>query len=630
MSAGANEGRTHACLSWSRQFAIAVLLAASAGTVRGQTGPGEHSAHHPPAGVPGAAGAMTPRGATGPGGMESMMEGMGVPPPKELYPEMMRLEAISPEQRGELISRAQARRAQGSQRLATGLEGIDQAIRIGDSSALSEALGETRAGLDELESGLATSKALEAGEEPRAVALSWFREQLRIGPADGVPPRGLFGLGWFHAFAMVLLTLFAVVMIAMYFHKMRRAAALLAALTGGAGSAPPVAVPAASTDAAAGSQSPKAPPSKPAASASAFDTLRKTGSCGRCKDPCSVRVRVARVFAETREVKTFRLAPVDDGPLPFDYLPGQFLNVILPADGARPQKTKRSYTIASSPTQAAYCEITLKREPDGVVSRYLHDSVHEGSEIRISAPYGRFTFTGDEAKSIVLIGGGVGVTPLMSVVRYLTDRAWPGEIVLFFCFRTPADFIFREELEHLARRHPNLRVVATVSQPAGTNWGGRTGRLSADLVREIVPDIAQRLVHLCGPKAMMESTRAFLLEFGVARERIRFESFGPATPPAAPRKLDAATAATLPTVRFARSEKSAPLPPDQTVLDAAESVGVEIEWSCRSGTCGSCIVKLLSGEVSMEVQEGLDDEDRAAGMILACQARATANIAVEA
>ena len=562
--------------------------------------------------------------------MESMMEGMGVPPPRELYPEMMRLEGAPPEKRVELLSRAQERRAQGSRRLAKGLEEIDQAIRLGDSKALSEALGETRAGLDELESGLATSKALEAGEEPRTVALSWFREQLRIGPSDAMPPRGFLGLGWFHAFAMGLLTLFAVAMIAMYFHKMRRAAALLAALSGGGGPAPPAAPAGTPVDASGATESPKAPPPKAAASASRFDSLRKTGSCGRCKDPCSTRVRVARVFAETAGVKTFRLVPMEDGPLPFDYLPGQFLNVILPADGGRREKTKRSYTIASSPTQAAYCEITVKREPEGVVSRYLHDSVAEGSEIRISAPYGRFTFTGEEAKSIVLIGGCVGVTPLMSVIRYLTDRAWPGEIVLFFCFRTPADFIFREELERLARRHANLRVVATASQPDGTSWGGRSGRLSAELVREVVPDIATRLVHLCGPKAMMESTRAFLLDLGVARERIRFESFGPAAPPPAPRKLDAVTAAALPTVRFARSEKSAPLPPDRTVLDVAESVGVEIEWSCRSGTCGSCVVKLLSGEVSMEVEDGLDDEDRAAGMILACQARATSNIAVEA
>lgn len=329
-------------------------------------------------------------------------------------------------------------------------------------------------------------------------------------------------------------------------------------------------------------------------------------------------------------MKTFRLAPPDGGPLPFEYLPGQFLNVVASAGGEGGGTTKRSYTIASSPTQAAYCEITVKREPEGLVSRYLHDTLRPGDELRIAAPYGRFTFTGDEADSIVLIGCGVGITPLMSVVRYLTDSSWPGEITLFFGFRTPEEFIFRNELERLERRHPNLRVVPTVSKPEGTDWSGRTGRIGPELVRELVPDIADRLVHLCGPKPMMDATRDFLLKLGAAREHIRFESFGPAAPPPTPAQLEQLDAARAPTVEFVRSQKSAPLPVELTILDVADSIGVEIEWSCRSGTCGSCAVKLVSGDVTMEVDDGLDAEDREAGMILACQAHATADVGVEA
>lgn len=341
-------------------------------------------------------------------------------------------------------------------------------------------------------------------------------------------------------------------------------------------------------------------------------------------------MRVAHIFDETPAVKTFRLVPLDGGPLPFEFLPGQFLNVVVPADGNSGATTKRSYTIASSPTQAAYCEITVKREPEGLVSRHLHDTLHPGDELRIAAPYGRFTFTGEEADSIVLIGCGVGITPLMSAIRYLTDRSWPGEITLFFGFRSPADFIFRDELARLEERHPNLRVIPTMSRPDGAEWSGRTGRIGPELVREIVPDIADRLVHLCGPKPMMDATRDFLLELGVARDRIRFESFGPAVPPPTPARLAEVDASRAPTVEFVRSQKSAPLPAELTILDVADAIGVDIEWSCRSGTCGSCAVKLVSGEVTMEVDDGLDDEDREAGMILACQAHATADVAVEA
>jgi len=575
-----------------------------------------------------------------------MMEHVGAPPPRQLYPEMMRLETASAEERTALIARAQERRAEGARRLATGIERLDQALIVGDAVELSEALAETRAGLDELESGLAATKALERGDEPRAVALAWFRDQLAISPTTASTHAGPFGLGWFHLAAMVLLTIFALAMIAMYFHKMRRAASLLAALSQPAAPDPPAAPTTPSAPqpppvpVAPRSEPPPAPPradanmlaprAKPRTGASRFETLRKTGTCGECKNPCSVRIRVARVFDETPNVKTFRLTALDGGPLPFEYLPGQYLNVIVPEESAAARTTKRSYTIASSPTQSAYCEITVKREAQGVVSRYLHDSIHAGSELRISAPYGRFSFTGEEAPSIVMIGGGVGITPLMSVIRYLTDLGWPGEIVLLACFRQATEFIFRDELERLARQHSNLKVVAVSSGTESGAWTGRRGRIDAALVREIVPDIASRLVHLCGPTPMMDATRAFLLELGVPRERIRFEAFGP-PPPSLPRVERAPTpVAVLPTVAFTRSQKSAPLPADRTVLEAAESIGVEIDWSCRSGTCGSCKVKLTSGEVSMEVDDGLDAEDRAAGLILACQARATANIAVEA
>ena len=620
---------------WAALCLLALLLSLET-TARAQGGPGDHESHHPEAAggptdpdteAPG--GARSPAGGggmAGMGDMEQMMERMGVPPPRELYPEMMRLEGLTPERQRELLRRAQERRADGSARLGVGLESLDQALRSADRTALIEALAEARAGLDELESGLATERALEAGEEPRKVALDWFREEMRLETSQTVTDSaGPFGLGWFHAFVMTLLVVFAGVMILMYFHKMRRAGALLAELAQGSDASPAPPAPAA----------PPGPPERTSASApperaSAFDALRETGSCGGCKNPCATRVRVAHIVDETPGVKTFRFTPLDGGPLPFEYLPGQFLNVIVPANGDTAETTKRSYTIASSPTQTAYCEITVKRESNGLVSRHLHDTLHAGDELRIAAPYGRFTFTGEEAGSIVLIGCGVGITPLMSVIRYLTDRSWPGEITLFFGFRTPDEFVFRDELERLEKRHPNLRVVPTVSRPDGAPWSGHTGRIGPDLVREVLPDIAERLVHLCGPKPMMDATRDFLLELGVPRERIRFESFGPAVPPPKPGRLAAVDAARAPTVEFVRSQKSAPLPAELTILDVADSIGVEIEWSCRSGTCGSCAVKLVSGQVTMEVDDGLDDEDREAGLILTCQAHATADVAVEA
>jgi len=125
---------------------------------------------------------------------------------------------------------------------------------------------------------------------------------------------------------------------------------------------------------------------------------------------------------------------------------------------------QRSYTIASTPTWRDRIEITVKREDEGLVSPWLHEELKAGDELEFEAPNGTFCFNGRDAESILLIGGGVGITPLMSVVRYLTDTRWPGKIHLVLSFRTPRDFIFREELSELQASHQNLSVTVTMTE----------------------------------------------------------------------------------------------------------------------------------------------------------------------
>ena len=227
----------------------------------------------------------------------------------------------------------------------------------------------------------------------------------------------------------------------------------------------------------------------------------------------SGQLRVARVFDETPFVRTFRLVAPEATRLPFDFLPGQYLNLSLEVDGKR---VNRSYTIASPPSRSGYCELTVKREEFGVASRHLHDAIREGTLLDVSAPSGKFTFTGTEAKSIVMIAGGVGITPLMAKIRYLTDLGWPGEIDLLFAVKTEADIIFRDELDSLRRRFSNLRLTVILSRDLGTNWAGERGRISAELLNRVVPRLAERRVHLCGPAEMMDSIIPMLARAGCA------------------------------------------------------------------------------------------------------------------
>jgi ferredoxin-NADP reductase/DMSO/TMAO reductase YedYZ heme-binding membrane subunit len=344
-------------------------------------------------------------------------------------------------------------------------------------------------------------------------------------------------------------------------------------------------------------------------------------------------LRVAQVFDETPDVRTFRLVSTSGPRLPFDFLPGQYLSLMLVIEG---RKVRRCYTIASSPSRAAYCELTIKREGQGLASRHLHDAIREGCLLDVRAPAGEFTFTETETEGIVLIGGGVGITPLMAKIRYLTDLSWPGDIDLVFSVKTEKDIIFRDELDALGRRHPNLHVSITLTRDEGARWTGERGRISGAMLERIVPDIAARRVHICGPTEMIEATRPMLRDLGVPEGSIAAESFiSPNRDASSSRGVDATPAATdegegEASITFVRSHKHAPVPSDRTVLEAAEALGVAINHDCRAGICGRCKVKRLAGQIVMEVEDALTPADRANDVILSCQARCIDQVVVEA
>lgn len=342
------------------------------------------------------------------------------------------------------------------------------------------------------------------------------------------------------------------------------------------------------------------------------------------------QLRVGSIVTETPGVKTFRLLPSpSEGPMPFTFVPGQFLNVAFSIGGAR---MNRSYSISSSPTEREYVDLTIKREPRGAVSRHIVDLLKVGDLIEAGGPAGKFTFDGTEAESVVLISAGVGITPMVSITRYLTERSWPGDIFFIYTCRTPADFIFADEVAALQHRNPKLHVAVTSTKAEGTNWKGPRGRPTKELLTETVPNLAARRIHICGPESMMEATKALLTELGVPLDQVKFELFGATKPAlaAAGTTAKATAAATGPLVTFSKTNKSSKIHEGQTVLELSEELSIGIENSCRIGTCGVCKVKMTSGEVEMAVEDSLDADDKANGIILACQAKPKGDITVEA
>lgn len=563
----------------------------------------------------------------GAGGMGGMMEQMGAPKPKDLYPSLMELPDLPMERRHEIEAEAHERMQSGIRILSQGLDRLSTAAPTDDYQTMEDATAVMREGMAQFESGLAAHRAIAEGKAPRNVALRWFKREMNLFPATAAVGSDMFGLAprSFHYFVIALLGSFSITVVWMYFLKMRRAQALLerlsSATSAGSGVAAPM--PAASKKEVAAVT--------PAAVEQEAPRVTSTEKPKRWKGT----LRVARIFEETSNVKTFRLTNPEGGPLPFTYRPGQFLTLTAtPGE----KQVKRSYTIASSPTQRDYVELTVKREEKGLVSRYLHDQVSEGDSIEIAAPSGKFTFTGEEGSSIVLIAGGVGVTPMMSVLRYLTDRGWPGEIHLVYSCRSSKDLIFREEIEYRRKRYPNLHVTLALSREENPEGSAIKGRITGELLTQQVPDLKSRRVHICGPQVMMDAVKETLVGLGLSKDQVKTEAFGPAKGTGKPEGIadkgkDAAVgrpAKSIAAVSFVRSGKSAPLPPDKSVLDVADETGVEIDNSCREGTCGTCTVKLLSGEVTMEVEDGLDSEDKGQGIILACQAKSRGDVSVDA
>ena len=651
----------------TRLVLAAAVLAAG---VLSPGSPGGHATHHPPGAPPTTGSTPSTPPAMGStdsnagggmeGGMAEMMAGM-MPSARSggcvggdcgpgaratpLYPSLMTLPSLTPEQRAEIDALANQQIGEGMARLAEASESLHAATQAGDDAAMQRSVRLMREALAELEAGVAARRVLSEGKAPRNLALAWFKREMNLAsPSSREPPRSWLGVTPFHLFTMVLLIAFALAMVAMYFVKMRRAAALFGRLEAGAGSPPPgSAPPLAGTPAPGGdggflppappTEKPPAPPTSPQTPA----TSAATG--GPSTVPASApaitanwrgHLRVGSIVTETPSVKTFRLLPPSGGGLmPFTFVPGQFLNVAFSIGGAR---MNRSYSISSSPMRREHVDLTVRREPRGAVSRHIVDLLEVGDAIEAGGPVGRFTFDGTEADSIVLISGGVGITPMMSITRYLTERSWPGDIFFVYACRGPTDFIFADDIATLERDNPKLHVVVTMSRAEGTDWQGPRGRLTKELLTQTVPDLAARRVHLCGPPSMMDSTKAILTELGVAPERVKTELFGAIkpSPAAAGTSAKSTPPATGPLVTFSNSDKAAKIHVDQTVLELSEELGIGIEYSCRVGTCGVCKVKLTAGEVEMAVEDALDPDDRAIGIILACQAKPKGAISVEA
>lgn len=346
---------------------------------------------------------------------------------------------------------------------------------------------------------------------------------------------------------------------------------------------------------------------------------------------------VSDIVQESHHVKTFRLAMPDGTDIPWTHQPGQFVTLTLDIDG---EPVRRCYTMASPPTERRHVDLSIKCLPEGRVSGWLHERLKTGDRLHVSGPAGVFWFDGLSSDSVVLIAGGIGITPLMSMLRYLTTSNWQGEILLINVVSSPRDAVFLDELEQMSRQFPNVRVVNHFSreQPVpiaavpNERWEIRSGRLSKESLATFAPELALAPVYLCGPTDMMAVTLGFLRDLGVPETRLHTEEFQ--LPPESVQALDIAAGngpEIASTIAFTQSGRTIHVDGRKTILEAAEDAGVDLPWDCRSGICGTCQVRCISGQVVMAERVALSKEDERQGYVLACQAIPVSfHIAIEA
>ena len=321
------------------------------------------------------------------------------------------------------------------------------------------------------------------------------------------------------------------------------------------------------------------------------------------------KFQISQKDKEGGGIASFYLTPHDGKPMP-SFKPGQYLTFRLKVpNSAKP--IIRCYSLSDSPKKASdYYRVSIKKIPpprdkpelpSGVSSSYFHDSLEVGDILDVRTPSGNFFLDEEQNTPVVLIGGGVGITPVLSMLNAICDRRSNREVWFFYGVRNRDEHIMVEHLKQIEAEHDNVHLRVCYSQPGDEPENERNYHhgemVSVDLFKRCLPSNNFDF-YICGPPPMMTALVNDLGEWGVPEQHIHFEAFGPAsvkkvTPPS--EQVESAPACT---VEFARSGKRLEWQEGKgTVLEIAEAAGIEIDSGCRAGSCGTCMTAIKAGEV---------------------------------
>ena len=345
------------------------------------------------------------------------------------------------------------------------------------------------------------------------------------------------------------------------------------------------------------------------------------------------KFRIRRRYRESSDVVSFELVP-HDGKSIASYYPGQYVTVAVTPPGQN-KPLVRCYSLSDAARDDHY-RISIKRAtapedqpgaPDGAMSTYAHESLKEGDLVDVQAPQGDFFVDPDAPRNLVLVAGGIGITPMISVINTLASRVATRPVYLFYVVRDGSCHPFRDHLREVMRDWPQLHIYVFYTRPRPEDTQGVDyslgGRLSVDHLRQVLPSNNFEF-YVCGPGGMMADITNSLAAWGVPPERIHTEAFGPSSRRTTqPKKMGVGG-----TVEFARSGKKVPWDTTcDSLLALAEAYGVVVDAGCRSGNCGTCMTAVQRGNVAHEESIGFQAEE---GSCLPCVAVPEGDVVLDA
>lgn len=325
---------------------------------------------------------------------------------------------------------------------------------------------------------------------------------------------------------------------------------------------------------------------------------------------CPNPMQVHHIRQETANVWTLELIAQDFYP----YLPGQYALVSI----RQSENTLRAYTLSSSPGLSRFVTLTVRHLPDGEGSTWLTQKVKPGDVIWLSDAQGEFSCANVNHNAYLMMAGGCGVTPIMSMCRWLLANQPNSDLIVFYNVQTPADIIFNQEWKQLVERYPSQLKLHVMAE-SHSEGDVLSGRISKELLQEKVSDIAQRTVMTCGPAGYMDEVEKISLSLGVPPECFYQERFHTST------ECNTNSNALI-NVIVRRLNKSFSVPVGTTLLHALEQNQIPVIAACRSGICGSCKTQIVTGQYTTTSQMTLTNDEIAQGYVLACSCQLTENI----